>query len=368
MYPVFMAELILTFAGLIIIIVFFIGNREKISGRRVVERTFRYLTLTAFIYAVLGVIKQIAVLKTGLLFKVGLMFFVYHIQDMAYLIYTLMWVIFVDAVLYRSSDGLRRRYGLTFIPFAIMLVILIAAFVMERMQIAYGGDQNFLIGLITGILERVYFLIAFLVGAFCMIQAFRLARCYQKEVKQPVFLRLDVFIIPWIFGFLSSLSYLLSLMLSPAGFFRIPDLSVICAALSLVFTFISIKNRYRYMEQETGFYKEEYMDRIIKFMDRRHVVINSGIALRFSKDRDRMALLLSELKPDRSSVISLSDGVFLIFSDTRNGSAVQLLLKLIKTGACEEDPGAEVECVSLLRNTDESVIHFRDRLLKEFKG
>ena len=53
-----MAELILTFAGLIIIIVFFIGNREKISGRRVVERTFRYLTLTAFSYAVFGVIKQ----------------------------------------------------------------------------------------------------------------------------------------------------------------------------------------------------------------------------------------------------------------------------------------------------------------------
>ncbi len=366
-YPVFLIEFILTVAGLVLIIVFWNKNKDRIRGEHIEEKMFRYLTITAMVYAILGVIKQIAVFNTGFLFKTGLQFFTYHIQDAAYLVYTLMWVIFVDAVLYRSTDGLKRRYRLAFVPYAVMLLILVIAFIMEILGIAYGADFQDEVILITGMLERMYFIISFFVGAAYMIYAFRLARVYQKEIKQPVFLRLDVFIIPWAVGFLSTISYFLSLMFLPDGMIRVPDLSVICAAISLILTFRSMRNRYLYVEYDTGFYKEEFMDKITEYMDRHHMDIHCGLALWFSKERDQMAKVLAGVKPDRSSVISLNDGSFLLLSDVRNSSAVRLLLQTLRTGAAVTVPGTVVVSKALFRYMDEPVNTFKDRVLKEFR-
>ena len=79
-----------------------------------------------------------------------------------------------------------------------------------------------------------------------------------------------------------------------------------------------------------------------------------------------MAKVLAGVKPDRSSVISLNDGSFLLLSDVRNSSAVRLLLQTLRTGAAVTVPGTVVVSKALFRYMDEPVNTFKDRVLKEF--
>lgn len=333
---------------------------------------FRRLGIAASIYAVSAVLRQAAVINSAFLAKTGLLFFIYHIQDVIYLVYTLMWVVFVDAALYHSRDGIRRRYRITYIPYIFLVILILIAFLLNRNYAASADAFTENRIRLAGIIETLFYLTAFVIGAFCMIYAFRLARCYQKEVKQPVFLRLDVFIIPWLVGFLcGTVSVLTSILYSfqQLGFIiRLPDISAICVAASLILTYISMKNRYIYMEYETGFFKGEYMDDITEFMTRRHAVINCGIILKFSKGSEEISKLLSKLKPDRSSVITFGDGKFLMISDVYRSSAIQLFLKTIRSEAACAIPGTVVDPVVLLRYRDEKDGAFLDRLLEAYRN
>ena len=371
------AEFAAAVAGLLIMAGFLVlfGRRFK-DSKRVEDIMFRYLAVTALVYALLGVLRCYAFLNTRFFYETGILAFAIGFVEVAYLFYALMWLLFIDASLYHSTDGLKRRYSPAVIPLVIITGLLLASAFLEGYINAGDADALKKTGMLMDILnlssmiEVSRHFISFIVGAAYMLYACRLSQSYQKDIKQPVFLRLDVFFIPWFIGWipclLMNIAAMLNLIFSIRIAFRLPDISFLCAAVSLILTYLSMRNRYRYLDYETGFYKQEFLDNITAFMEKRQVGVNCGVLIRVSGSRDGFAKILSDRKPERSTVILFSDDSFILFSDVRSSAAVKLLEQDLREVSDEQIPGSVLDIMVRFREKDEALEAFRDRIISEF--
>ncbi|MBQ1527184.1 MAG: hypothetical protein IIZ75_08625 [Lachnospiraceae bacterium] len=368
------AEFAAAVAGLLLIAGFLIFGRRFKGSKRVEDIMFGYLGVSALIYAVFGVLRCYVLINTQFFYEIGVLSFAYKIVDVAYLFYAFMWVLFIDASLYHSTDGLKRRYSLAVVPYVVIIgLLLINSFLEGYINAGDRGTLNST-GMLMDVLDLSrllslsVFFISFILGAAYMLYARRLSVSYQKDIRQPVFLRLDVFFIPWLIGWIPMLLMYISSFFDMKYHLRLPDFSVLCAAVSLVLTHLSMKNRYRYLDYETGFYKEEFLDNITEFMEKKHAPVNCGVLIRVSGKRQEFAKILSDQRPERSTVILLSEDGFVLFSDVRSSSAVKLLEQDLREASDEQIPGIDLNITVRFREKDEAMEAFRNRMINEFRN
>ena len=359
MYTKLLTPLDICFAvlGLILVIMTMIPAEKYLKSNHIEDSRVNKLCISAAVFACLGVIHKVLILFSAQLASTGIISAVFYIKDMFYLIYTLMWLMFVEAMLYRSADTLKRKYRLYFIPFIILSVHIIYVLISFRFHdpdiSAYTNSNLFIADRVFGMASA---LLATVLGASYMVRAYRLMHCYQEEIKQPVFFRLDVFFIPWLVGTVFFLT-----MMIPGNIPRLPDISPLCAGLSLYLTYRSMKNGIRYMDRETRFYKEELLDILPAVMEKNALDVNCAVMLSTSGDRELVAKVISELKPERSTVIARGDGGFLLLSDVQSEPAVKLFIRNVID--CTKDYGseAEIKYETVFRNGDE---HLSDFILR----
>ena len=351
-------DICFAFMGLILVIITMIPVEEYLKLHQIEDSRVNKLCISAAVFACLGVIHKVLILFSSVLINTGIVSAVFYIKDMIYLIYTLMWLMAVEAMLYRSADTLKRKYRLYFIPFIILLVHIVYVFISFMMRdpdiTAYTNSNLFMADRISGMAAA---LLSTVLGASYMVRAYRLMRCYQEEIKQPVFFRLDVFFVPWLVGTVFFLT-----MMIPGKIPRLPDISPMCAGLSLYLTYRSMKNGLKYMDRETRFYKEELLDILPSVMEKNDIDINCAVVLSASQDRDKVAKVISELKPERSTALAMNDGGFMLLSDVQSEPAVKLFIRNVLD--CTKDLGSEAEIKDeiIFRSADESLSGFISRL------
>ena len=350
--------------GLFIIIITIFLLKQKSEHERLEDAMFLKVCLSAAVFALFTIVRFVFILFTASLINTGLISVSYYVMDMAYLFYALMWLIFVDATMYHSADGIRRRYSLALIPFVLLFIHILSVFIIQSTM-----SRNFLEFTKTGaykytiISGDIAVFISVVLGAYYMIRAFMIAYCYQNEVKQPVFLRLDVFIIPWCLGFICLLTAVIPGLLH-VPFRRLPDISALCAALSVFLTFCSMMNRFRYMDPDTGFYRQDFISFLPDYLKQRDYPINCVINITPLEKREEIAGMLKELKPDRSTVIESGDGGFLLLSDVDKPMAAKLFVRTLGDASIEKLGTESLKHSTLFRNENETVTDFLNRAIK----
>ncbi|MCR5790295.1 MAG: hypothetical protein K6G83_10460 [Lachnospiraceae bacterium] len=266
-----------------------------------------------------------------------IMYFVPLIEEILYLLTILQWMIFVDYSLYRSRDHIRRRYKHALIP-----VIVVAG----------SGIAQTVISIMTGemtdaMIVSVYILefCNFAVELGYILTAVILVKKYDKQNREPKFLRLEAFIIPFVLGTL----------------FRLYDASFM--ALGIVLTYGSILRRDRYLDHETGFYNRDFLEYRGKYRDEKEYEGGNGILITAAGHGKEMAELLRKLKPAGALLFALGGDCFLLLSESIRGSAVKMAVMTITEAAEASEAAFTPEIRTAVRGREETAGAFAARLM-----
>ena len=267
---------------------------------------------------------------------------IYHagptLAEFLYMLAILQWMVFVDYSLYRSEDHIKRRYKHAVLP---ILVIMGAEAVQDFLAFVVGGTDASIISM--DILQ----IIKLIVELGYIIKAVQLVKAYERESREPRFLSLSVFIIPFILGSL----------------FRFYDAAFM--ALGVILTYGAVRKRDRFLDHETGFYNREFLEYRGQYRDKMDFTGGNGILIDAKGNGKAMAELLKELKPADINVFSLGEDRFLLITEALRDSAAKMAMMTIKEAAEGLDPPFTPGIKSVKRGNDESAETFADRLLSE---
>ncbi len=269
-------------------------------------------------------------------------FFWYYsptVQECLYMLTILQWLVFVDYSLYRSRDRIRRRYKGAIIP-----ILLVVGFDVFQDILAYGLNIE-TEWMLTGLL--LAYIAKFAVEFGYIFLAIRLVVRYGKESRQPRFLRLSAFIIPFVLGIL----------------FRFYDMPMM--ALGVMLTYIAVIRRDRYLDHDTGFYNHAFLDFLSTYRDRKKYEGGNGFMIHAPGHKEAMAKILKEMMPEDSNLFYLGEDRFLVLSESLRGSAAKMATNTIREAAENAQDPFIPEITVAKRGNDESAGTFANRLLKE---
>ena len=258
--------------------------------------------------------------------------------EFIFMLIIMQWMVFVDYSLYRSPDHIRRRYRFAILPIIIVMGIdaaqLIATQFMPEITDALIAFVTF-VQYAQVIVELCY-----------ILTAVRLVIVYGKECREPRFLRLSAFIVPFIL----------------ANLVRPYDASLM--ALGILLTYLAVLRRDRFLDHDTQFYNRAFLEYTGKYRDKKQYTGGNGILVDARGHGEDMAGILRELKPQDSNVYVLEKDHYLLLSESLRGSAVQCAVMNISEAAKTSDPPYSPKIITIKRGKEESADAFATRLLE----
>ena len=339
------------------VLVFLYVCKPLRESKRFEDKLFRALCLAVFVQGVLSVFCH---LERGLIFLPYQSFFGYALMflpDLVFVLVVLIWLMFVDAVVNRSPDCIKRRFKYAQYPYLVMGGLLLIGYSLNWKvfdEINTLGEATEFTMKFFRIWRASYYYIALAIVITYLIAAFRTVHYYQKEFKQPLFLRLDVFIIPWIVAFIVQ-------NLPP--FYLVIDIP--CALISLILTYYSMRSRYYYIDKETDFYKEEYIPFLQKTADRQNFKIDCGMACISCSDIEKGAEILHMNVPDKCIVIRMDMDCFLMLAEIKQETAFKLFDRNLKETADHYFPGVEIKSSFWPQQENETLSELSRRAIRE---
>lgn len=174
-------------ASIIAVAVFMAFNPKLIRGKRIEDRLVRAECILLAVQSLILCSWRVVFVLPDKLIDAAYYIFPTVIEA-CYLITVVLWVIFVDYMLYRSPDHIRRRMKAAVLPAAIVIILdIVQTFAVYSMPAA----------LMFRVVLRVILQIGKLVVEFgYVLTAVYLVKTYDKEHHEPSFFRLEAFIIP----------------------------------------------------------------------------------------------------------------------------------------------------------------------------
>lgn len=265
-------------------------------------------------------------------------FIITSVTEFLYMLAILQWLVFVDYSLYRSRDHIKRRYRHAVIP---VIVVVAADIILTVILYLYGMDT-----LMMEIITDIPYLVKLAIELGYIITAFKLVKDYDRESREPKFLSLSAFVVPFIVG----------------CFFRFYDESLM--ALGIMLTYRAVIKRDSYLEHDTGFYNRDFLIFLGEYRDKMEYTGGNGILIRAKGHGRDMEDLLKEIKPADSNIFVLGDECFLMLSESLRGSAVQMAVTTITEAAEGQEDPYTPEITTMIRESDETAEAFTERLLK----
>ena len=259
------------------------------------------------------------------------------INEMLYMMIILQWLVFVDYSLYRSRDHIRRRYRHAVLP----IIILTALDIIQSIFVFAPGVDPFL----HSVGALVLYYLKFIIELSYIATAIYLVKKHDKESREPKFLRLEAFIIPFVIGVL----------------FRFYDSPMM--ALGIILTYGAVKRRDSFINQDTGFYNVDFFRYLGAYRDKKKYRGESVIVMSSPEHAGKLALLLQKMGPGKGSVIDKGDGQFFLFAENLRESAASMISSTFKEEAQKSDPPFTPEISLIRRREDESASGFAERVL-----
>ncbi len=264
------------------------------------------------------------------------------VNEVLFLLIVLNWLVCVDYYVYRSMDHIRRRYRHALIPILVIIVlnVLYDLMLFDIIPVSVRFDLV-LYGLHSCELaiEIVY-----------VIMAIRLVKKYEKERREPRFLRLNVFIIPFVLGTL----------------FRFYDASFM--GFGVILTYLVVRRRDDYIDFGTGLFKEKYLDYIGDHWDKKGFKEGNAILLSAPGHENTLAKILSDIKIQDCFIFILDNKCFSMLTGALRKSAVLMTEQMISEAAEESEEPFTIEFKSLRRGDGQSMKEFAAQIREASKA
>ena len=308
---VFWSSFYLELAAAIGVVVLVIRNEPVRKRLRTQDRLIFWECVLVFAQNVLDMslvpLVQVEADWEPLVFYVAL-----TVNEVLFFLIILQWLVCVDYSLHHSLDHIRRRYRHAAIPIAVIILLDIIHDMVASGTYgfdAWGKTGGFLLYTLKLVVEIGYILTAVI-----------LVKRYEKERREPRFLRLDAFIIPFVAG-------------SLVRFYDAPFLG-----FGVILTYAAMKRRDRYIDFQTGLYNDLYLDCISEYWDNKGFDSASALLISASGHGEAMAGILQNIKiPDCFIIHSSADRFILLTGAVRN-SALKMSIMLLTDAARESDP------------------------------
>ena len=258
------------------------------------------------------------------------------LEELLYILVILQWVVFVDYSLYRSRDHIRSRRRFLLLAVLLVLLLDVGQSVLIYVRPLWMGDSLLILYLFQ--------ILKFVVEFACIFCAIRMVVRYSKESRQPKFLSLSAFIIPFVIGVL----------------FRFYDESMM--ALGVILTYGAVIRRDKYLDPETGFYNEAFIDYISTYRDRKQYEGGNAFLISAPGHKKECAEILKQVMPEDANLFCLEEGGFLVLSESLRGSAAGLAVQTIVEMAESSDPSFTPEVSTAKRRKEETAEQFTERL------
>ncbi len=360
-------QIVLPFISFVAVLCLLLKSRPLKNSPMPEDRMFRKMCILVMIYSVFVLIRQLLLFVPDPPGPFGNVLIVitaisYYVPDFLYVFFALMWLCFVDMSLFHIRERVIKRIRSSVIPLSSVIVFQILLIVLCVIIL----HRNSKFDDITTLLDHIYYIFMIVIGLIFIIKGYRALKFYYKNRKEPLFLRLDIFIIPWLIGFfLKAISPILLMINEIANIGDIKELfedlgyiylgtDPFFAALALFLTYYSMRLRYRFMDYETGFYSEDFIDFMKKYAIKHNYRKGSLISFKSSMDIKDNVSLLNDCKPERCMIFRLKDDSFLILTSQDNKIAVETLISMIKDEGRMRDPEADISLDYRLIQEDDS--------------
>lgn len=295
--------------GLPIILWVIFSDKELKNSKRFEIKyfyNFCYLTLAVNIFSLFSLLEVYTALKVGAEIFVFIDMIFALIEFGATVALGLFWLIFVDAAVFQSPDRIKRRYRKAWYPLVYLAILVLCE------MIFFFNNSQFL----TVIFIIVYYISAVLIAYTYIRYAWKIARTYSREMSQPLPLRMEYFVVPWLLCFITS-------------FMSIPHLEPLFSSVAAFLMFMVLKRRREYTDDEHGYYKVTYLPELEEYLTKKGRRIKTAILFKNNEKTDALSNSIWDVKPDKSIVVKHSDYEYLIFLDTNKESDAKLLISTV---------------------------------------
>ncbi len=276
---------------------------------------------------------------------VNVMPLAYALAEMLYAALTLQWLILVDSMVYKSPSHIKRRFKYAYIP--ILLGVVFAIFQYSCYYLEFFELETVLL-----LFDIVTALIA-LAQIAIVIQTYIVVHRYNKDRRVPLFLNLEVYVIPAVIGCILALLIHNDL---PREF---------SYAVGIALTFIVASNRYRYIDDETGFYNRSFLELCEGQSGKRTFDASTAIVLKAEGHDAELVNIIKTGKPKNAEAIKLRDCVYMVTSGAQSEDAVKVFIKYIDMASSKSRQAFDVAPCIVSRQESETTGDFIKRAEKE---
>ena len=263
--------------------------------------------------------------------------------ELFYAFTILIWLVFVDYCMFRSLEHIKRKFRFAWI---IPLIILVSEICTNYIAFGVVFKYDDIESIFTAVkVVNILYISKCIIYMCFILTASHVVIKRSEESREPRFLRLGVFIIPFLLGTL----------------FRAYDASFV--TLGIVLTYAVVKKRDRYIDNETGFYNRDYLDYLSVFRDKKKYLGGDGVIIAAPGNGEDMIEILKEFRPANSDIFILAEDRFLLLSETVRDVAVDTMKQTITeaAGMAQEPYTPLYDAVS--RAEDETAESFVSRIL-----
>ena len=260
---------------------------------------------------------------------INLFNFALIVNEVLYLLIILQWLICIDYSLHRSLDHIRRRYLRALIP---IVVITVLEF-LQLLAVFYSGFWYFLN---YDVLQACKLIVEFGYVA----TAVYIEKRHEKQSREPHFMRLSPFIIPFVIGVL-------------VRFYDAPLL-----AFGVIFTYQAMKRRDRFIDSDTGLYNEAYLDHLAAYWDKKGYKDSSAIIVSAPESGSDAAQLIMDCSVRDCYNIALPNEQYVLFTESLRDSAAQMAIELLQEEAAQSPIPFAIGAKYIKRTEGQSTAEF----------
>ncbi len=269
----------------------------------------------------------------------------YFLSESACTVLTLLWMLFVDYCVYKSPGHIKKRYFSYYVMagIGILFSAVSSCFTIKSLS------EPALWAVVTMIIDT--FVVLPVIQLIFVVTAYTIVAGYRKERRPPLFLRLDVFIVPVAIGCV--LGVVIHESLRSLGF-----------AIGLLLTLRIQRNRSRYIDPDTDFYNKDFLQLMYEHMEKNGYLKEIGIIFSAPDRKDELLRAVGQLNYDNSEVFLLDDGKVLLTTEEQKKEAVELIIRFVSSVAQEADPPFEISADTIERKEGESAGSFTARIIE----
>ncbi len=237
------------------------------------------------------------------------------LMEIAELHFMFQWLIYVDYKLYGDRERLQNNYTIIFIPLVIFdFLLLINPFTGAIFTLTNNLWYNY---------TWIFYVMEWFKFGYFMLSVIIIV-LYRIRNGSLLFLHAEAMWIPLLFG--GVVSMLTSYSAVPLG-----------CAIGLINLYFSMMEVWQYSDNDSDYYNEEFLSRLEEMAPIGKLKYHSAVIFEINTGDVNFAEVIKTALPNKKAIVHLDKGKFILFSENRKQTYLDILINKVKEVADDYD-------------------------------